>query len=253
MNEQLLNFVEKWLIAVEIGAGTFLGLGLVIFLIYLIKLKGIKSLADKYSFVSKNEKKYLWYACLSLTFTIVFSINGIIAGFVSIGTPYHLYSIAFISIIGGVAVGYSLFALIQFYYPFMLEKRLKHLRYKPRVSPITGKQLRLLKEDEEDVHMTEEMIADEDSFAFDYDVWLDDESGFKIIEKYDGHLHNYLCSQCKLRTLKEYREEIIQQPTHIEAGLVKKYFKCSFCDYKEEKMASVSLVGEIEERPVETE
>ena len=93
----------------------------------------------------------------------------------------------------GISVGYSLYAAINFYYPYVLEKRLTYLRFRPRWSPKNGHPLRLLTEVEEDEFLTQEMIADESVHFYDYDVWIDEETGEKIIAKYDAHAHALIC------------------------------------------------------------
>src|SRR3989442_12745115 len=89
----------------------------------------------------------------------------------------------------GLIVDVILQNLLKFYYPFYIEKRLKVLRYMPRVSPKTGKPMKLLSEEEEDAYLDEGMQAEENVFSVDYDVWKDEETGYIQIEKYSGHLH----------------------------------------------------------------
>jgi len=50
---------------------------------------------------------------------------------------------------------------IEILLSILIEKRLKVLRYKPRISPKTGKPMKLLSEEEEDVHLDEGMQAEE--------------------------------------------------------------------------------------------
>ncbi|MDA1121854.1 MAG: hypothetical protein O2887_15425 [Bacteroidetes bacterium] len=95
--------------------------------------------------------------------------------------------------------------------------------------------MRLFNEDEEDAYLTEEMIAHELDYVYDYDVWLNEETGFKLIERYDGHLHALICDECRFRTLKAYKEEIAVTPTHNIPGLLKKQFRCSNCGHREER------------------
>ena len=44
--------------------------------------------------------------------------------------------------------------------------------------------MKLLSEDEEDVYLDEGMQAEENVFSVDYDVWIDEESGYTKIEKH---------------------------------------------------------------------
>lgn len=95
--------------------------------------------------------------------------------------------------------------------------------------------MKLLSEEEEDAHMDEGMIAEENVFSVDYDVWLDEETGYKQIEKYAGHLHAIQCPECNYQTFKVAREEIIKQPTATEEGEIMKHYVCSYCGYKARK------------------
>src|SRR3970282_1099425 len=88
----------------------------------------------------------------------------------------------FISIAGGTLVGYVACLIMDYYYPPSLSRKLKKWRYKPRISA-TGNEMRLLGEEEEDVHLEEGMQAEESAFSIDYDVWLDEHSGEVKIKK----------------------------------------------------------------------
>ena len=48
--------------------------------------------------------------------------------------------------------------------------------------------MKLLSE-EEDVYLDEGMQAEENAYSVDYDVWIDEKTGFTKIEKYNGRLH----------------------------------------------------------------
>jgi hypothetical protein len=129
--------------------------------------------------------------------------------------------------------------LLKFYYPFYIEKRLKELRYRPRVSPKTGKPMKLLSEAEEDAYLDEGMQAEENVFSIDYDVWKDEESGFIKIEKYAGHLHALECPECNYQTFKVVKEEILKAPTATEEGELLKHYQCSYCSYKAKKTVTL--------------
>ena len=75
-----------------------------------------------------------------------------------------------------------------------------------------------MSEDEEDVYLDEGMQAEENVFSIDYDVWVDEETGYTKIEKYSGHLHAIQCPECNYQTFKVVSEEIIAQPTELEIG-----------------------------------
>ena len=91
--------------------------------------------------------------------------------------------------------------------------------------------MKLLSETEEDVYLDEGMQAEEDVYSIDYDVWVDEETGFTKIEKYSGHLHASQCPECDYQTLRVEKEEIISRPTYTEEGELIKHFRCSYCGY----------------------
>ena len=86
----------------------------------------------------------------------------------------------------GTLIGVIIYNFLEYYYPTLQEKRLQRLRYKPRTSPKSGKPMKLLSENEEDVHLDEGQQAEENIFSVDYDVWVDEASDYVKIEKYPG-------------------------------------------------------------------
>ena len=140
--------------------------------------------------------------------------------------------------------------LLKFYYPFYIEKRLKVLRYKPRISPKTGKPMKLLSEEEEDVYLDEGMQAEENVFSVDYDVWKDEESGFIKIEKYSGHLHAIQCPECNYQTFKVVKEEVVRPATATEEGELTKHYLCGYCAYKAKKSVVLKITAKVQESVV---
>jgi DNA-directed RNA polymerase subunit RPC12/RpoP len=127
-----------------------------------------------------------------------------------------------------VAIHYFL----KVYYPKVVERRLKILRYTPRISPKTGEVMILLHESEEDTYLDDSMIADENIHSVDYDVWVDKKTGYTEIEKYLGYKHALECSECGYQTLLTLKEVIDIPPTAQKPGLLVKHFKCKYCNYR---------------------
>jgi hypothetical protein len=98
----------------------------------------------------------------------------------------------------------------------------------PRVSQ-AGNKMRLLGEEEEDVHLGEGMRAEESAFSIDYDVWIDESSGEVLVEKYPGHLQALQCGSCGFYTMRVVREEITRQPSATAPGELIKHYQCSYC------------------------
>jgi hypothetical protein len=119
------------------------------------------------------------------------------------------------------------------------------LRYKPRISPKTGRPMKLLTEEEEDVYLDEGMQAEEDVFSVDYDVWIDEETGYTQLEKYSGKYAIKQCPKCNYQTLKIEKEELLIAPTVISSGELLKRYRCTYCNYTEKEIFNVvKLKGE---------
>jgi len=203
---------------------------------YFIMLTTTSGSKGKYDFINKFEIRALWIACVILIIGSCFYANHAIYEQVTIISFIVRF---FLTGAMSLIVGMILQNLLKFYYPFFIEKRLKVLRYKPRVSPKTGKGMKLLSEEEEDAYLDEGMIAEENVFSVDYDVWKDEETGYIQIEKYAGHLHALQCPECNYQTFKVVKEEIIKTPTETEGGELLKHYQCGYCGYKAKKTVSL--------------
>ncbi len=214
-------------------------LGILVVLGYIVRLYTIPDNKDKYDFINRHEVKVLWYASLIIILGACAYFNSTITQLTTIMTFVRIFLTAMMGTIAALIIQ----NLLKFYYPFFIEKRLKVLRYKPRISPKTGKPMKLLSEEEEDVHLDEGMQAEENVFSVDYDVWKDEETGFIKIEKYAGHLHAIQCPECNYQTFKVVREEILRAPTESLEGELLKHYQCSYCGYKAKK--SVALKPQV--------
>lgn len=238
------SLLDVWPYYATMVANVLIIFGLIVLVIHFTRYFATKGYAKKYDYLNKNEAKYLLIGNLSLIIAVSLYLNSAMVHFFSRGGIFELAVGLFISSIIGVAFGYALYAYLKFYYPSILEDKLMKLRFKPRISPETGNEMKLLTEDEEDIHLTEEMIKNEESLKYEYDVWIDEETGHKFIERYDGQQHAKLCPDCNFRTLKEYKEEEIKAPTETEQGLAKKFFKCSYCSHHESHEVHITALNE---------
>ncbi len=234
-------------LALNLALG-FWALGILVVLGYIVKLSTTGGAKNKYDFINRHEIKVLWIASIILIIGGCFFVNSNVVEL----TTLWLFVRVFTTTMMGILVAMILQALLKFYYPFFIERRLKVLRYQPRISPKTGKPMKLLSEEEEDVHLDEGMIAEENVYSVDYDVWLDEETGYKQIEKYAGHLHAIQCPECNYQTFKVTREEIIRQPTATEEGEIMKHYLCSYCGYKARKTVALKPQIKLEESPTAT-
>ena len=104
--------------------------GIPIVLGYIVRLSTIPDNKDKYDFINRHEVNVLWYASIILVLEAVSSLTEILLN------PTIMYFVrGFVTIMMGVLVALIIQNLLKFYYPFFIEKRLKVLRYKPRISP----------------------------------------------------------------------------------------------------------------------
>ncbi|MFT6338505.1 MAG: hypothetical protein ACJATI_005279 [Halioglobus sp.] len=146
----------------------------------------------------------------------------------------------FPALVIGLLMGYVLLTYLADYHPFILEKRLKDIRFDPMKSPITGKSMTLLNEEQEDAHLSKEMIEEEDTLSVDYDVWMDEESNHKVVERYDTRFHQLICESCNFRTLTERKEEVVKEPQQHEKGILRKHYECTHCGHMESRDVDLS-------------
>jgi hypothetical protein len=219
------EFDAVWRMVTMAGAILFFFISIAIYLVHKIRLGAISSYKGKYDYLRASEIKM---------YKLVLYSMGVMAALLVNTYPMGITLVMFfirmgIAIAIGTLIGYVSSLIIEYYYPTQLEKKLRKWRYMPRRNPKTGNVMRLLSEEEEDVHMDEGMKAEEDVFSVDYDVWIDDRSGDVMIEKYPGHLQALRCGTCKFYTLQVKKEEIVTSPTDTEEGELLKHYECSFC------------------------
>jgi hypothetical protein len=217
--------------------------GILIVLGYFVRLATTSDSKSRYDFINKNEINLLWIASIILVVGAGFYFNSN----VTVLSILWVFVRIFVTSMMGMIVALIVQNLLKFYYPFFIEKRLKVLRYKPRISPKTGKPMKLLSEEEEDAYLDEGMQAEENVFSVDYDVWKDEETGYIKIEKYAGHLHAIQCPECNYQTFKVVKEEIIKQPTATEEGELLKHYQCSYCGYKAKKTVHLRQSTKVEQ------
>lgn len=238
------EFLAAWDRFMVMGSEIFLGIGLLIFLYYEFKIAQIKDPKDKYDYVSTHEIRYFWYSFLAFIVAGCLFINSVATVQITSYLTWFIYvRLAVTGILGIVAYLFSN-STINVYYPRYLMKRLDKIRNKPRRSP-EGNIMRKLSEEEEDAHLDQSMIAEEESavHSVDYDVWIDDKTGYKKIEKYFDYLHTEECPDCGYFTLKIDREEIVTAPTMNEPGVVHKHYKCSFCGHRQLKEITIAKLS----------
>ncbi len=253
MKAGLLLFFPQWKMWMQYGAITMILLSVLVFIFYHLSFALIGDYKKKYDFANQNEIRYYMISGFLIILAGWFFLNSLFSD------KENVEAGMFIARLLGTLIFASIFMVViynvlKIYYPTKLEKKLHKLRYTPRKSPKTGNPMKLLSEEEEDVYLTEGMQAEEEVFSIDYDVWIDEESGYTKIEKYEGHLHAERCSNCGFQTLKVIKEEIISSPSAENKGELMKYFECTYCGHKERKVFNVGQIKkpeqEMEGKPV---
>lgn len=221
-------FLNIWHYAMIIGAIVMVAIGLLLYLIHNLKASSIKEYHHKYDYLNKNEIRNYKKVFYCFGIAVAFAINLYGMGEVTELGIWFVVRI-FMSIAGGTLVAYIAYLVLEYYYPTKLDKKLKKWRYAPRINPKSGNKMRLLSEEEEDVHLDAGMIAEENVFSMDYDVWIDEKTGDVKIEKYEGRLQALQCNSCGFYTMRVIKEEVTKMPEGNEPGELVKNYQCGYC------------------------
>jgi hypothetical protein len=228
-------FLISWDYYMVRGCFALIGLGLLILLYHEYRVLKIKDYKEKYDYVNLHEIKYFWYAVMAFILAAAFYANSVLTEQITSTARGMLffYVRIFITVSLTLIAYFAFYSMVRIYYPKYLEKRLSKLRNTPRISP-AGNPMRKLSEEEEDTHLDADQIAEEATVhSVDYDVWIDEKTGFKKVEKYNAYEHAEECSECGYYTLKIHSEEIETKPTANESGLLLKHYRCSYCNHRE--------------------
>jgi hypothetical protein len=233
------KFLEIWNQDLYILAPIVFGLSILLYIFYKIKLAVLKTNKEKYDFISNMEFKFLMASHICIALALLFLFNTYKSD--TVAQSWVWFGIRlFISICIGTLYAYVAQLMLKYYYPTRQHKKLEILRYRPRINPKNGNEMKLLGEDEEDAYLDEGMQAEEDVFSFDYDVWIDPETGDTQIEKYEGRLNAMKCDRCGFHTLKLDKEEILKEATDDEDGEIHKEWKCTYCKRIKRKNVKLS-------------
>jgi hypothetical protein len=235
---------QSWDKFIILGAYVSFAIAILILLYHELRLLLLKDLKEKYDYVNLHEIQYFWYAVIALIVAVALYTNAMVANVFDVRGITGVAVRVFYTL-GFSALAYvSLSSLVRILYPRVVERRLQKIRNKPRVSP-AGNAMRKLTEAEEDVHLDQDQIDQESSeiHSVDYDVWIDEKSGYKKIEKYMAYQHAEECSECGFFTLKIINEEIEVKPTTNETGLLLKHYRCTYCRHREAKEVIIAKLS----------
>ena len=234
-----LDFLAGWQQVAFILIFVALVAALINYIIYKLRFSSKKTFKEKFDLASGSEIKAFLTSHVLVATSLFFFNNTLVEETVAI-SPIWFFIRIFISGCIGLLYGYVAHLILKYYYPGKLEKKLKKLRYTPRVNPENGHKMKLLSEEEEDAYLDEGMQAEENVFSVDYDVWIDESTGFTKIEKYKGHLSALKCDRCGFQTLRLSKEEIVREATETEDGELLKEYNCSYCGRIKRKNVTLS-------------
>lgn len=226
------TFFMYWDRVMRFGAFTSAAVCIGLILFYEWRASSIRDSKEKYDYINQHEIRYFWFAIIMLLVAIGMFINSVGTTFLTQKSYLWFIVRLFLTISFAIISYFICFGMIRIYYPGNIERRLRKLRDKPRISP-TGNVMRKLSEEEEDAHLEPSQIEDEAIHSIDYDVWIDETSGYTRIEKYYNYQHAELCPECGYYTLKIEREEIEKAPTEKERGTLLQHYECSYCNHRE--------------------
>jgi hypothetical protein len=228
LSPETLEFLANWQITMYIATQTAILLAVLIYILYKVWLRSIKDSKRKYDFIALHEFKFLIVSHILIAIAIFLICNTYKEETVKLSMVWFSVRL-FISLCLGTLYGYIAQLVLMYYYPKKQHKKLRNLRYKPRINPANGNEMKLLSEEEEDAFLDEGMQAEEDVFSVDYDVWIDVETGDTKIEKYEGRLTALKCDRCGFQTLKLNNEEIVKEADDDNDGELLKEYKCTYC------------------------
>jgi hypothetical protein len=240
--ETTSTFFSAWDQYMYVGAAICVVCGVLILLYHELKVLQLKDYKQKYDYVNLHEIQYFWYAIIAFIAAAAIYANSIATDKILSEGIRWFYVRIFITASFAVIAYNAFYSLVRIYYPRQLEKRLSKLRNTPRVSP-DGNVMRKLSESEEEHHLDEFQKTSDNVHSIDYDVWIDEKTGFKKIEKYAAYQHVEECSECGFFTMKLETEEIEQAPTFEDQGILMKHYKCSYCSHREQREIVVARLS----------
>jgi hypothetical protein len=238
------EFIATWDRYMTLGAYICVGVAILILLYHEYRILLIKDYKAKYDYVNLHEIKYFWYAVIMLITAAAFYANSIGTDMIFSDVTIWFYVRIFMTASFAVIAYFIFYSLVRIYYPRSVEKRLNKLRHKPRISP-AGNVMRKLREKEEEAHLEPELFKEQaEVHSVDYDVWLDEQTGYKKVEKYHAYQHALECPECGYVTFRLRKEEIAEQPTDTEPGILVKHYRCSYCNHR---AATESVIAKFSE------
>ncbi|HTE30403.1 MAG TPA: hypothetical protein VK666_08520 [Chryseolinea sp.] len=236
-SSSFLGLWDKTMILLAIGSVT---IGLLTLLYYEFRVLQIKDFKVKHDYVNQHEIQYFWYVVIAFIAAIAIFANSIATNKIVLDGMRWFYVRIFITASLGVIAYITCYSLVRIYYPRQLQRRLARLRNTPRLSP-EGNIMRKIAEAEEAHHLEENQLTG--VHTIDYDVWVDDKTGYKKIEKYPAYRYAEECTECGYVTLRLDEELIERAPTSDEEGVLLTHYKCTYCGHREQREITVAMLS----------
>lgn len=249
--ENTTTFIETWGSYFIQGSYVCFGIALLIILFHEVKIMMTANEKDRYDYVNQHEIRFFWYAIIAFIAGISLYFSAVITPMVPVDNSLKIYvSIFFLA--GFVAITYLILSgTVRVLYPRFLENRLTRIRNKPRVSS-AGNKMRKLSAEEGAVHLEEGQLAEHTSeiHSIEYDVWSDEKTGEKKVEKYMAYQHAEKCGECGFYTMKIDTEEVVKIPSFQEPGILLEHYRCSYCNHREAREVPIAAISSNVKSPV---
>lgn len=241
--ENTPDFILIWDRYMAFGAYGCAALALIILIYHEFRIFQIKDYKEKYDYVNLHEISYFWYAVIMIILASALYANSLSSSMVFGSALTWFYVRLFITVSFIIVAYFIFYSLVRIYYPRYVEKKLSKLRDKTRISS-TGSPMRKLRADEEESHLEATKLTEQKEIhSVDYDIWIDEKTGEKKVEKYNAYQHAEECAECGYVTLKIDREELVEAPGSESTGILIKHYKCSYCSHREAKEVLVSSLS----------
>lgn len=244
MENTSASFIETWDAYLILGSYVCFAIALLIIVFHELKIMMTSNAKDRYDYVNEHEIKFFWYSIVAFIAGVSLYFSAVITPLVPIDDSLKVYvSIFFLG--GFVVITYLILSsTVNILYPRFLENRLMRIRNKPRVSS-AGNTMKKLSGEEGAVHLEESQLAEHtsDIHSVEYDVWIDEKTGEKKVEKYMAYQHAEKCGECGFYTMKIDTEEVVKNPSVEEAGLLLEHYRCGYCKHREAREVPIAALS----------
>jgi hypothetical protein len=244
MENTATTFFETWDSYLILASYVCFGLALFIIFLHEARILMTSNEKKRYDYVNEHEIRYFWYAIIAFIAGVSLYLSAVITPIVPVDSSLKVY-VSLFFLAGFVVIAYLILSsLVKILYPRFLENRLMRIRNKPRVSS-AGNKMRKLSTEEGAVHLEDSQLAEHKSeiHSVEYDVWMDEKTGEKRVEKYMAYQHAEKCGECGFYTMKIDTEEIVKQPTATEEGILLEHYRCSYCKHREAREVPIASLS----------